>query len=318
MSTPPTIRHIAVIGAGLMGHGIAQDFARAGLAVSLTDADAGVLAAASARMQGNLDLMAAHGLLPAAEVPAIRARVQLLPDLAPTVEAADLVIEAVTEDLTLKRELFRRLDGLAPPHAILASNTSTFMPSSLAVATDRPAQVVVTHYFNPPYLLPLVELVAGRGTSEATLVTLRDLYLRIGKQPALVRKERMGFIGNRLQFALYREAMALLEAGVASPEDIDTVVRCGFGRRLPVTGVFGTMDAGGLDVMLAVAATLFPDLDRATLPAEALRDRVQAGKLGLKSGEGWYRYTPEQVAAVRERLSEALIAIQAMSEERTE
>jgi 3-hydroxybutyryl-CoA dehydrogenase len=302
------IRRIAVIGAGLMGHGIAQDFARAGFGVTITDTEAGRLTAARDLMRGNLELMADHGRVAPGEIDAILERVHASQDLAETVREADLVIEAVTESLPLKQELFRQLDALAPAGAILASNTSTFMPSSLAAHTARPAKVVVAHYFNPPYLLPLVELVAGEQTAPETIEALRELYVGMGKQPAVVWKERLGFVGNRLQAALHREALALLEAGVATAEDIDTVIRAGFGRRLSVTGLFGTMDAGGLDIHLAVTETLFPDLDRSTAPGPALRDRVQAGKLGLKSGEGWYRYTPEEVAAVRRRLNEALIA----------
>jgi 3-hydroxybutyryl-CoA dehydrogenase len=259
-------------------------------------------------MRANLELMAAHGLVALGDIDAILDRVRASRDLRETVSEADLVIEAVSESLPLNQELFRRLDVLAPSHAILASNTSTFMPSSLAGATRRPKQVAVAHYFNPPYLLPLVELVAGEETAPETIEALRRLYAGMGKQPAVVRKERLGFIGNRLQAALHREALALLEAGVATVGDIDTVVRAGFGRRLPVTGLFGTMDAGGLDIHLSVVETLFPDLDCASAPGAPLRDCVAGGRLGLKSGEGWYHYTPEEVIAVRRRLGEALIA----------
>jgi 3-hydroxybutyryl-CoA dehydrogenase len=297
-----------VIGAGLMGHGIAQDFARSGLAVTITDIDAARLDGAREQIRANLELMAAHALVAPADIAAILDRIRPVSDLAETTGEADLVIEAASENLPLKQELFGRLDALAPPHAILASNTSTYMPSSLAPSTRRPALVAVAHYFNPPYLLPLVELVAGAQTAPETIETLRQLYLAMGKQPAVVRKERLGFIGNRLQFALYREAMALLEDDVATVEDIDTVVRAGFGRRTPVTGLFGTMDAGGLDIMLPICETLFPDLANSTAPGPSLRDRVHSGRLGLKSGAGWYAYTPEEVAATRLRLNEALIA----------
>ncbi len=229
----------------------------------------------------------------------------------------DLVVEAVSEDIAVKQAIFAALDAAVPPHAILASNSSTFMPSRMAAATNRPEQVIVAHYFNPPHLLPLVELVRGADTSDQTVEALRSLYLRIGKSPAVVQKEAPGFVGNRLQMALFREALAIVEAGLASPEDVDTIIKTGFGRRLSVAGVFEIFDAAGLDVTLAVADQLFPDIDTAPTVPPYLRDRVTQGDLGVKSGRGFYDWPPESAAALRSRIGAALAAISQLSDQKT-
>ena len=302
------IRRIAVIGAGLMGHGIAQDFATHGYPVTLTDVSPERARAALDTIRENLELLARHDLVTAEAIPDILARIQVRETPADTVRDADLVIEAATENLDLKRELFRTLDESAPPHAILASNTSTYRPSDLAAATGRPERVAIAHYFNPPYLLPLVEIVPGEATAPEVIETLRNLYSQMGKQPVVLGREILGFIGNRLQFALLREALALVDAGIATPADIDTVVRTSFGRRLPVTGVFQTFDLGGADTYLSICGTLFPSLDCSTEPSRRHQELVTEGRLGVKSLAGWYNYTPEEAAAIRRRLSEALIA----------
>ncbi|MDF3042421.1 MAG: 3-hydroxyacyl-CoA dehydrogenase family protein, partial [Thermomicrobiales bacterium] len=252
------IRRIAVVGAGLMGHGIALELAAHGFPVHLHDRDQAQLD----RAQDNI----VHGLARLVEIERITpgdaaaapARIAMGRDLHAAVCDIDLVIEAVSEDLELKRVLFRDLDAWAPPRAILASNTSTFMPSLLAAATNRPERVIVTHYFNPPYLLPLVELVRGDRTSDETVATMRALYEGIGKSPAVVQREAPGFVGNRLQMALLREALAIVDAGIASPRDVDTIIRTSFGRRLAVAGVFEVFEAAGWDLTLAVAEQLFP------------------------------------------------------------
>jgi 3-hydroxybutyryl-CoA dehydrogenase len=184
----------------------------------------------------------------------------------------------------------------------------------MAAATDRPRQVIVAHYFNPPHLLPLVELVRGEETSDETVEALRTLYLGIGKSPAVVQKEAPGFVGNRLQMALYREALAIVGAGIATPEDVDTIIKTGFGRRLSVAGVFEIFDAAGLDVTLAVADQLFPEIDRATTAPDLLREKVARGELGLKSGSGMYPWPPEKAAALRARIGAALAAIARLSD----
>lgn len=312
------IRQIAVVGAGLMGHGIALEFASRGYSVTLHDRSADQLALARIAISEGLERLVSAGRITAEAATATPARISFVPDLREAVAEADLVIEAVTENLEVKRAIFRDLDTYAPPHAILASNSSTFMPSLMAAATQRPQQVMVAHYFNPPHLLPLVELVRGEQTSEDTVTRLRALYEEIGKSPAVVEKEAPGFVGNRLQMALYREALAIVEAGIATPKDVDTIIKTGFGRRLSVAGVFEIFDAAGLDVTLAVADQLFPEIANSTTAPDFLREHVAQGHLGLKSGEGIYPWPREDAIALRSRIGAALAAIARLSDEQAE
>ena len=198
------IQSIAVVGAGLMGHGIALEFAAYGFTVHLHDRDQVQLDRARNGITHGLARLVEIERITPGEAAAVPERIIMGRNLRSAVTDSDLVIEAVSEDLEVKRIVFRDLDAWAPPRAILASNTSSFMPSLLAAATDRPQQVIVAHYFNPPYLLPLVELVRGEHTSAETVETLRALYQSIGKRPAVVQREAPGFVGNRLQMALLR------------------------------------------------------------------------------------------------------------------
>ncbi|MBI3831732.1 MAG: 3-hydroxyacyl-CoA dehydrogenase family protein [Planctomycetes bacterium] len=300
------IQKIAVVGAGLMGTNIALDFAAAGFEVAVTDARPEALATSRETARANAEALAANRLLrePAA---AVLARIRYREQLVEALRAADLVLEAIAENLDLKRGLFAELEQLAPPQAILASNTSSLMPSLLAANLARPERFLVAHYWNPAHLLPLVELVPSPSTSKEVLEAVRELLTRIGKRPVILRKEVPGFIGNRLAFALQREAMALVAHGVATPEEIDAVARLSFGRRVPATGIFQTADLGGLDVYLAICASLFPNLACDIEPLAALRERVAQGKLGLKTGAGWFSYSPEEAAALRAKLNAELL-----------
>jgi 3-hydroxyacyl-CoA dehydrogenase len=310
------IRRIAVIGAGLMGHGIALEFAAYGFDVALHDRDSAQLERAADNIAQGLARLREQGRISEQMAASAPRRIVSGTDLDRAVADADLVVEAASEDLALKQDLFRQLDAAAPPHAIFASNTSTFMPSRLAAATDRPDRVLVAHYFNPPHLLPLVELVRGPATSDASIETMRSLYHGIGKRPAVVQREALGFVGNRLQNALLREALAIVEAGIASPEDVDTIVKTGFGRRLAVAGPFEIADAGGIDVWLAVAGLLFPDLATSDAPPTFAQEIAVRGDLGLKTGRGFYDWTPEEAAALRERIGQGLATIARLADDR--
>ena len=301
-----SIRQIAVLGAGLMGTNIALDFALAGYPVRLTDALPAQLERSRETAAANLRLLIQHS---AVSEPAgtVLDRIDWRETMAATVDGADLVIEAVSEDLELKRSLYRELAPHLPETTILASNTSSFMPSLLANAVPSPERFLVAHYWNPAHLIPLVELVPSPRTNPEALETLRALYAAMGKQPVIVRKEALGFIGNRLQFALIREALSLVENGVATPADIDTVVRGSFGRRLPVTGLFQTADLAGLDVLHAICGVLFPDLAANSAPGPSMAALVAEGRLGTKTGAGWYDYGPGEAEALRARLGEELI-----------
>lgn len=308
------IERIAVIGAGLMGHGIALEFASRGYDVALQDHEPAQLERAWRGIAEGLARLAEIGRISPQAATTAPARITVGTDLAAAVANADLVVEAVSEDLAVKQALYRELDVMAPPHAILASNTSSFMPSLLAAATTRPDRVLVAHYFNPPHLLPLVELVRGEQTSDETIDTLRQLYLDVGKAPVVIQKEAPGFVGNRLQMALLREALAIVAAGIASPRDVDTIITSSFGRRLSVAGVFEVFEAAGWDVTLAVADQLFPAIDCSTSAPDNVREMVARGDLGLKTGKGFYDWTPEEAAALRGRIGAALGAISRLSD----
>jgi 3-hydroxybutyryl-CoA dehydrogenase len=304
------VRRIAVIGAGTMGHGIAQEFARAGYTTAIVDQTDERLTSALANVRRNLRLLADVGLVQADAIEATVARLRPTTSLADAVADADVVIEAVFEDLRLKQELFARLDELCPAHTLLASNSSSIMPSQLAPSTSRPDRVLVAHYFNPPHLLPLVEVVKGPATSDDTAQVMFALLKGIGKSPVIMQKEAPGFIANRMQVALQREALSIVEHGYATPADIDTVVRASFGRRLAFAGPFEIADIGGLDVISAVAALLIPEIESSTDISAVLTDKPARGDFGVKSGKGFYDWPPEAADELRQRIARGLILLQ--------
>ena len=295
------IQKIAIVGAGLMGHSIAQEFAVAGCQVALNDVSEERLGHARERIRQNLEMLGRSQ-----EVDEVESRMTFTGNLRTAVEDADLVVEAITEDLEIKRALFVELEGICREDAILASNTSTFMPSQLAEATKDPGRVLVTHYFNPPHVVPLVEVVGGRDTSPETIETVRDLLLSQGKKPVVLGTEALGFIANRLQAALLRECFALVENGVARPEDIDTVVTTSLGRRLGVAGPFEVFDAAGADVWHAIFEGLAHDIESSTEVPSGIARMVERGDFGLKTGRGVYEWTPESSAELRSRIARAV------------
>lgn len=295
------IRNVAVVGAGLMGHSIAHEYAVAGCRVSLNDVSEERLGHARERIRQNLEML---GRLQ--EVDEVESRMTFTGDLRTAVVDADLVVEAITEDLEVKKALFAELESICREDTILASNTSTFMPSQLAEATKNPGRVIVTHYFNPPHVVPLVEVVGGRDTSPETVETVRDLLISQGKKPVVLGTEALGFIANRLQAALLRECFALVENGVARPEDIDTVVTTSLGRRLGVAGPFEVFDAAGADVWHAIFEGLSHDIESSTEVPPAIARMVERGDFGLKTGRGVYEWTPESSAELRSRIARAV------------
>ena len=303
------IRNVSVVGAGLMGHGIAQEFLAAGYPVRLHDVTGEKLAAARENIRKNILMLSTLGLASPGAAESAPARLTTTTDLGEAVAEADIVIEAAFENLDLKREIFRSLDALAPEHAILASNSSSFMPGLVASATRRPANVLVAHYFNPPYLLPLVEIVRHETTSDETVNTVVALLESLGKTPVIVRREAPGFIGNRLQAALFREALSIVEQGIATPADVDTVIKNGFGRRLGAAGVFEIWEIAGWDLVLAICENLFPSLESRTTPAPTLREMVARGELGVKSERGFYDWTPESISALKAKIARTLVEI---------
>lgn len=289
---------IGVVGAGLMGHGIAQVFAVAGHDVAVHDPFPQALATLHSRIAKNLADLGLDG--------AAVDRVRAAPTLADAVADADVVIEAALEKLPLKQDIFVELEKLAPRQALLASNTSVIPIGRIAARMTTHDRVLGTHWWVPPYLVPLVEVIQAEGTSEATIATMIELLRAAGKTPVHVRKDVPGFIGNRLQHALWREAIALVQAGVCDAPTIDIVVKASFGRRLPVIGPLESADMVGTDLALDCHVNLLADLDRTPGPLPYLENLVETGRLGFKTGEGFRKWTPEEQAALRSKLTEHL------------
>lgn len=288
----PELKNITVLGAGLMGHGIAQAFAQKGLAVALYDLNDDLLAQALAAIKDNLATMVALGRETPQGADQTLARISPCTSLPQALERAEFVTEAAPEDLALKQALFSEMDRHAPERAILASNTSMLAISRFGSSVRDPGRLIITHWFNPPHIVPVVEVVMGQGTREATRQAVCALLQRIGKTPVLVQKEIPGFLVNRIQTAMFREVLSLLEMGVASAEDIDRAVSGSFGLRLAVQGVLKTMDLAGLDLMLKGCDYLFGHIADDRRAPEVLRQKVARGELGAKSGQGFFRYEP--------------------------
>jgi 3-hydroxybutyryl-CoA dehydrogenase len=281
------MKRVAVIGAGTMGHGVAQVAALAGFDTSLTDARPEALEPALERIRANLAKGVDRGKVDTDAADDALRRLRLAQALDDTVERADLVIEAVVEDLEVKRARFAQLDQLTPPDAILATNTSSLSIAAIAAATQRPARVLGMHFFNPVHIMKLVELVVHEGTADATLSVARAAAERMGKDP-IVAKDRPGFASSRLGIAFGLEAMRMVEDEVATAEDIDKAMTLGYGHPM---GPLEVSDLVGLDVRLAIAEYLQRELDDARFrPPEILRRKVEAGDLGKKTGRGFYTW----------------------------
>jgi 3-hydroxybutyryl-CoA dehydrogenase len=293
-----TRARIAVIGAGLMGHGIAQVFAVAGHDVIITDAVAACLDSAKARI--------ATGLKDLGDDPGAVERVTPQYDLAAAVREADYVVEAVSENLPLKQKLFADIEAHVRPDTILASNTSVIPITDIMGGLKLRQRALGTHWWNPPTLVPLVEVIGTEWTSPQAIDFTMKLHAAAGKQPAHVKKDVPGFIGNRLQHALWREAVSLVERGICDAETVDTVIKAAFGRRLAVLGPLENADLVGTDLTLAIHQTVLPDIEHRPGPSPYLEKLVADGKLGFKSGEGFRTWTPEQQAALRAKVVQHL------------
>ena len=272
--------HVLIVGAGQMGGGIAQVVAASGRRVSLYDAAPGAVERGLAAMRKSLERLAEKG---GADPDEVLARVQPVDDLV----RADLIVEAVVEDAAVKADVFRRADATLPPEAILASNTSSIPITSLAAATARPDKVIGMHFFNPVPVLKLVEVVRGRETSDETAAAIAQLAKELGKTPA-VANDFPGFVSNRILMPFINEAVWALHDGVAEAEAIDTIAKLGFAHPL---GPLALADLIGLDTCVAIMEVLQNGLaDDRYAPCPLLREHVEAGRLGRKTGAGFYRY----------------------------
>ncbi len=292
---------ITVIGTGLMGHGIAQVFAVAGHDVTITDSVKQSLDTAKSRIAANLrDL--------GDDAKAVD-NVRTVADLAEAVRDADYVVEAVLEDLPLKQKLFAEIERHVRPDTILASNTSVIPITAIVRDVKRRERAVGTHWWNPPFLIPLVEVIETEWTSPEVVAWTMKLHQDAGKTPAHVKKDVPGFIGNRLQHALWREAIFLVEEGICDAETVDTVVKASFGRRLPVLGPLENADLIGTDLTLAIHQNVMPHVDSRPDASPHLAKLVAEKKLGFKSGEGFRTWSADEQAALRKTLVDHLKAM---------
>jgi 3-hydroxybutyryl-CoA dehydrogenase len=300
MAEAGTKARIAVVGAGLMGHGIAQVFALAGHDVKITDTLVANLDTVAARIAANLRELGD-------DEKAVE-RVQPCVDLTEAVRDADFVVEAVSENLALKQKIFAELELRVRRDAILASNTSVIPITAIMQDLIRKERALGTHWWNPPFLVPLVEVIETQWTSPQAVAWTMELHRRAGKKPAHVKKDVPGFIGNRLQHALWREAISLVEHGICDAETVDTVIKASFGRRLAALGPLENADLVGTDLTLAIHDTVLPAIDSRPGPSPYLQGLVKDGKLGFKSGEGFRKWSAEQQAALRARVFQHLKA----------
>jgi 3-hydroxybutyryl-CoA dehydrogenase len=293
-----TQQKVGVVGGGLMGHGIAYLFAAAGHHVNVFEPSADIRTSLPGRLRAIVVLLD--------DDPRLLQRIAAHDSLQEAVHGADWVFEAAPEKLPLKQKIFAELEKFVAPATVLASNSSAIPSTEIGRHLAHRERVIGTHFWNPPHLVPLVEVIQNENTSGEVVRRTMDLLRRAGKVPVHVRRDIPGFVGNRLQHAMKREAIALVAAGVCDAEEIDIVVREGFGARTAVLGPMEQSDLVGLDLALDIAEVLYAHLDRTAGPHPFLRDKVKAGKLGMRTGEGLRKWSAGEADAVRMRLSRFL------------
>ncbi|HEV3430325.1 MAG TPA: 3-hydroxyacyl-CoA dehydrogenase family protein [Paraburkholderia sp.] len=287
-----------VIGTGLMGVGIATQCALHGLRTIVHDVDAARLAGVSAKAQAVLDELIDAGRIDAPAREAALARIETSAQL-DVMTQAQFVFEAVPEVLDLKHRLYAQLNDVLAPDAILASNTSGFEPDRLAQALRAPERFVIAHFWNPPHMIPLVEVVPGSATTPEVTARTEALMSAIGMEPVVLAKSIAGFVGNRLQFAVLREALNIVRSGAASPEVVDRVMKASLGRRWSIVGPLESADMGGLDTFVDISSHLMPELAKDEDVIDLLREQVAAGRVGVRSGAGFYEWDEARLARVK-------------------
>lgn len=301
----PVFSTASVIGSGLMGTGIAAVFAAAKMKVMLVDTDQARLDESKNRIQRiAAELLAADLIEENPE--AVAARVVCASDLAACKET-ELIVEAIFENLEAKHALYTQLEAIVSASTIIGSNTSGLLPSELCRPFRHPERFLVVHFWNPPHAIPLVEVVPHPGTKPEVTETVLEFLRSVKTDPVLVAKEIPGFIGNRLQYAVLREALAIVRSGAATPEAVDTAMKASLGPRYSVVGPIETADLGGLDTFFTIASYLMPLLAKDEDVLQLMKQKVAAGKTGLRSGEGFYPWPEERAAAVVARRNRALL-----------
>ena len=302
------IKNITVIGAGTMGHGIAQACAESGLMVNMYDISMENLNKGLENIKKNLSMFVDINKITKEEAEDILKRISIVSILKDAVSDVQLVIECIAENLVIKQKVYGELDLLCDPSVILASNTSGLSPTEISKNLKYPERMVVAHFWCPPELIPLVEVVPGEKTSKEVVERTAEWITSIGKQPVKMKKECLGFIGNRMQYALLREAIYIVEQGWADIEEVDKAVEYSFGRRLPVTGPIKTADLGGLDIFYNISSYIFKDLCKSDTPSHIMREIVEGNNYGSKTGQGFYKWDEETLDEVSTKRRNLLIS----------
>lgn len=304
-------KKVAILGSGDMGTGIAQTFAAKGCEV--------IIVFATSRtnrknpldtIKENLEVLCQNDVMTEKEIPSILERISFTEQLEVAAKFADIIFECIVEDLEVKQDWFSRLDELCPPSTILATNTSAISITEIAEKSTHKERIIGTHFWKPAYLIPLVEVIKTKYVSEDIVKETYDLLESAGKVPVIVEKDVPGFLANRMQHALLREAISIVENGIASPEDVDRAIKNGFGLRLGIMAPMEVMDSGGLDLTYSIHNYLFPDIESSKEPSTLLIEKLNSGKLGFKSGEGFLKWSEEEILASKKNLIEGLVKVE--------
>ena len=303
-------KNISVLGAGKMGLGIAQLFATKGHDVRVIYvADDKERYDAREVVRGNLNVMVENDVIPASEVETILNHITFVDTIEEVAGFADIVFECIIEKLEIKQDYFAKMDAILPVETILASNTSAIGITEIAEKSVHKERIIGTHYWNPAYLIPLVEVIKTKYVSEDVVKATYGLLAEAGKKPVIVKKDVPGFLANRMQHALFREALNIIEEDIADPKDVDDAIKYGFGMRLGICAPVEVMDMGGLDLTYNIHSYLFPHLNNSTEPSKLLTDNIAKGNLGFKTGKGLMEWSPEDVAQANKELTENLIKV---------
>ena len=295
------IQAAAVIGTGMMGPGIALTLAIGGLRATIVSRSSDSAEAGLVKARKQAQSLREYELLAADETDRVLARLSASANLEEAAAPADIVIESAPENMEFKKDLFARLDAMTRADAVLASNTSGLSITEIASRCRFPERVLTTHFWNPPYIMPLVEIVLGQRTDRAIAEAVRALLAHCGKTPVIVKKDTPGQLGNRLQMALVREAIHIVEEGIADPEDVDLATMTGFGLRLPVYGIFEHQDIVGLDLGMGVLDYVSQDLCNHRGTPRITREMMERGEFGVKSGKGFYDWSKKDADTVKAR-----------------
>ena len=303
-------KRVAVLGAGKMGLGIAQLFATRGHEVKVIYVyDDKIRCDATAVISGNLSVLVENEVLTQQEADEALGRIGFVDTIEEVADFADIVFEGIIENLGIKQDYFAKMDEIFPVSTILATNTSAISVTEIAEKSVHKERIIGTHYWNPAYLVPLVEVIRTKYVSEETVKATYDLLEEAGKKPVIVKKDVPGFLANRMQHALFREALSIVERDIADPEDVDKAIKYGFGMRLGICPPIEVMDMGGLDLTYAIHEYLFPHIENSTTPSRLLTKNIEKGNSGFKSGKGIMEWPEEAVEKANKELTEGLIKV---------